>query len=380
MTVVNELTVLLSKLFMKEEIFGPVKMEEIKLPMNEPEKQNNNKEIKETKRPSFSLEYYPKGLANLGNTCFFNSSMQLMNASDSFVQGVFNRKCKKGLNCELFNFFTTMRSSKGSTVFNPSSFHHSVRSATKKFTSFSQEDSNDLILSILDTCIEEDKAILMSSKEEKRKLHAFLKTGIGSTVAFYLAGQVTCLECKFEDWVFDPCLDLALPLSYTEDILIVESDFIKTQVMLPECRARKAGKYDIAYKRIGGIKELRNISVKDYIKHFMALEALYDKSNLFKCPKCKKPVKSHHQFMMLDPPDCLFVSLKRFKRDGFMVRKNGKSIANDLVLDLTNYVIQEAGVVNRYVYKLVGFTNHGGSLSGGHYTAYVRNGDKYTNK
>ena len=98
---------------------------------------------------------------------------------------------------------------------------------------------------------------------------------------------------------------------------------------------------------------------------------------IMKCPKCKKLVKSLHQFFILDPPNCLFVTLKRFKREGHIARKNTKSIKNNISLDLNDFVLHESNKPTSCLYRLVGFTSHGGSLGGGHYTAYVQNNGKY---
>jgi ubiquitin C-terminal hydrolase len=272
-----------------------------------------------------------------------------------------------------------MRSPTGSSVFDPSSFHSSVRHATRKFLSYSQEDSHDLILSILDSCIEQEKSAIFS-KEERRKLHTFLKTRIGSTIAFYLVGQVICNECKSENWVFDPCLDLTLPLKYSEleERIDTETSETTTLVELPEGTTRKSAKQSILYKHNRGLGDKELTCVQDYIQQFLAQEKLYDKSNMFHCPKCKKDVKSMHEFYLLDPPDCLFVTLKRFKRDGFYVTKYSKQVENNLVIDLTDYIIQtDPNHVEECKYQLVGYTSHGGSLCGGHYTANVCNNGKY---
>jgi ubiquitin carboxyl-terminal hydrolase 4/11/15 len=79
---------------------------------------------------------------------------------------------------------------------------------------------------------------------------------------------------------------------------------------------------------------------------------------------------------MLDPPNCLLVTLKRFKREGHMARKNTKTIKNNMTLNLSDFVLHEENKPTSCQYNLVGFTSHGGSLGGGHYTAYVQNDGK----
>ena len=68
-------------------------------------------------------------------------------------------------------------------------------------------------------------------------------------------------------------------------------------------------------------------------------------------------------------PDILVITLKRFSN---MNRKNKSLIDFPLYdLDLSKYVVGYNK--SSYVYDLYGVCNHSGGVSGGHYTAHVKN-------
>lgn len=78
------------------------------------------------------------------------------------------------------------------------------------------------------------------------KLHTFLKTCVGSTIAFYLAGHIICDQCKTNSLVLDPALDLSLPLKY--DRITEDYDFTTINVFLPEGCKRNVRQYDICIR------------------------------------------------------------------------------------------------------------------------------------
>lgn len=108
------------------------------------------------------------------------------------------------------------------------------------------------------------------------------------------------------------------------------------------------------------------------------------------------------RFIIRHAPEVLLIQLKRFSQFGYRggLRKISGRVAFPIELDLTPFVEQdpnnqetvekeqvlqnvskrkrgegaESSNVQAHRYILIGVTVHGGSLSGGHYTAYVREG------
>lgn len=72
-------------------------------------------------------------------------------------------------------------------------------------------------------------------------------------------------------------------------------------------------------------------------------------------------------------PDILIIHLKRFNNQNRKINK----VVNTTIkhLDLSKYVIGYNK--DSYKYDLFGVCNHSGGCLGGHYTSYVKNGDKW---
>ena len=74
-----------------------------------------------------------------------------------------------------------------------------------------------------------------------------------------------------------------------------------------------------------------------------------------------------------DLPNVLIITLKRFSND---MKKNKCAVDFPLEdLDMSQYVIGYNK--HTYIYDLYAICNHGGSVMGGHYTASIKNGNKW---
>ncbi|KAI0560531.1 Ubiquitin carboxyl-terminal hydrolase [Gracilaria domingensis] len=130
-----------------------------------------------------------------------------------------------------------------------------------------------------------------------------------------------------------------------------------------------------------------------------------EEDNLLKDVKVDVPTvrtTAEKRFMIRDAPSVLAIQLKRFMQTGFRggLRKISGSVAFPVKLDITNFMdieneekddhesdslnvskrkrkergCSDTAKSEGYEYILTGVCVHGGSLSGGHYTAYVREG------
>ena len=298
------------------------------------------------------------GLVNLGNTCFLNSCMQVLNHTYELNEFLNSRKCTAHLKSNIedatilveWNDLRTVMWS-GNGVVSPKKFVHNVhRIATIKkreiFTGFAQNDMPEFLLFMMD-CLHNSisRGVTMSikgctqnntddmavqcyemlkhiySKEYSEIMHTFY--GIYVSTMYSRDGQ-TRHGLKPEQY-------------FILDLPIVDNNVFATT--LYEC-------FDIFTKS----EILEN-------EHAWFNEKTGQKESITK------------QMSFWDFPKVLVVSLKRFSVDG-------QHRLNTMVdfplenLDLSRYV--KGYNPPSYKYDLYGVCNHYGGVLGGHYTAFVK--------
>lgn len=111
-----------------------------------------------------------------------------------------------------------------------------------------------------------------------------------------------------------------------------------------------------------------NISIYDCLRCFSTPEKL-DEMNSIYCKICKSHVQGIKKMEVFKLPKILIVHLKRFKHNGYYNSKIDKFIDFPIDgLDLRDFTITKRGNFDLYA-----VSNHYGSTSGGHYTAYAKN-------
>ncbi|XP_057248648.1 ubiquitin carboxyl-terminal hydrolase 2 isoform X2 [Beta vulgaris subsp. vulgaris] len=160
--------------------------------------------------------YAVRGLINLGNTCFFNSVLQNLLAMDVLrdyllklegSMGAFSSALKKLL-------IETDPGSGLRNVINPKPLFGCVVAKAPQFRGYEQQDSHELLRYLLDGLSSEDlhaKKSGGSSPENGRSL-----LGSAPYVDAIFGGQtsstVSCVECGNSSVVYEPFLDLSLPV------------------------------------------------------------------------------------------------------------------------------------------------------------------------
>jgi ubiquitin carboxyl-terminal hydrolase 8 len=94
------------------------------------------------------------------------------------------------------------------------------------------------------------------------------------------------------------------------------------------------------------------------------------------CKKCKKQVAATKTMSIWSCPDILVINLKRFKPNQIESEKINKLVNFPLELDMSGFIQDPRNKMNA-MYDLYATSNHGGGLEGGHYWAYVKNGNKW---
>ena len=127
------------------------------------------------------------------------------------------------------------------------------------------------------------------------------------------------------------------------------------------------------------ITKSKEISIYDCLEAFRTEEKL-EKENSWFCSTCKTHQEAYKRLEIFRVPNILIIQLKRFKikstniYNGIMHNKKNDSFVFFPVnnLDLRQYVVEENSKKD-CIYDLCAISQHFGTLSSGHYTAYIKN-------
>lgn len=162
--------------------------------------------------------YVVRGLLNLGNTCFFNSIMQNLLAMDklrgyfSNIDGSFGP-----LTITLKKLFTETSLTAGKRgAVNPKSFFGCVCAKAPQFKGYQQQDSHELLRCLLDGLSMEEstarKKIKLMQDSYVSPSSSLSPTFVDVAFGGQVSSTVCCLECGHASTVYEPFLDLSLPV------------------------------------------------------------------------------------------------------------------------------------------------------------------------
>ncbi|KAL1188764.1 Ubiquitin carboxyl-terminal hydrolase 2 [Cardamine amara subsp. amara] len=159
--------------------------------------------------------YVVRGLVNLGNTCFFNSIMQNLLSLDLLRDHFLKEDGSVvggPLACSLKKLFTETKPEAGlKSVINPRVFFGSFCTKAPQFRGYDQHDSHELLRCLLDSLSTEESALRkkrgVSDNDEKSTLIDSVFRGETSSI-------VSCIECGHSSKVYEPFLDLSLPVPF----------------------------------------------------------------------------------------------------------------------------------------------------------------------
>ncbi|CAO3672678.1 unnamed protein product [Umbelopsis ramanniana] len=320
------------------------------------------------------------GLKNLGNTCYMNSIIQCLSGTIPlaryFLSGKYKNYINKtnhmgtgGMVADAFANLIRIMWSESYNFYSPVLFRNAIIRFAPQFEGSEQHDSQEFLNFLLDG-LHEDLNVVQRrpppTPEDPEqdawfeKLPDWEASGIAwekylkrnsSVIVSLFQGQfrnrLQCMTCHTTSTTYNSFMTLSLP--------IPASRRGPSQVTLQQC-----------------------------IDYFVREEIL-EKDDAWHCPKCKALRKATKQLTLSRLPDVLMIHLKRFSFDGPFNDKLETMVDFPIhSLDLSGYmpswatktIAQPDGSQKQpsFKYDLYAVSNHYGSLTGGHYTACVRNG------
>jgi len=299
----------------------------------------------------------PKGIANLGNTCYFNACIQVLSQTEPLNNLVRDKQEVENQTKAEKNIFMNWKDitqilhnhSDQNGLLQPRGFLNSVQTICP--TLFKENEPNDIsefllfFIQALHTCFSRSKKVLY-------------------TGTVYNDVDNIAIECY-------KLLTKTYELEYSEIMDIFQGIYVSrivsktniTQSTTPEL-------FFILDLSIPSSPE--NKTIYDCFNHFIAPETLEGENAWFN-EKTGQKEDIQKMFSFWSFPKILVICLKRFSYDG--VSKESCMVSFPHILDLRSYIYGYRA--SEYMYDLYGVCNHLGNVSGGHYTSFVKKAEKW---
>jgi len=296
------------------------------------------------------------GLTNLGNTCFLNSTIQILShtyeLNDFLEMKTFRKKLNNKYDSALLIEWDELRSLlwKENCIVSPFKFVKTVQKLAelKKqdiFTGFNQNDVSEFLIFVIDCfhialarevnmtiegkIIDDKDKIAVKCFERMKQMY---ENDYSEIWKIFYGIQISQLEN----------IETGKKISMTPEPFFIINLPIPTNNKLP--------------------------SLVDCFDLYVEGE-LMDGDNCIKIEDTNEKVTARKNLIFWSFPDILVIDIKRFNA---MNRKNQVMVDFPLEnLNLSKYVIGYDK--DSYIYDLYGVCNHSGSVMGGHYTSFVKN-------
>jgi len=301
------------------------------------------------------------GIDNLGNTCFLNSCLQVLNHTYELNEILNSTTTQRFLktnipDANILNEWNDLRNVmwSGNGIVSPNKFVHNVHEIAgvkgrEIFTGWAQNDMPEFLLFMIE-CIHNSYCRGIKMRINGNSENA---TDIMALQCYGMLQNIYLKE-------YSEIMDLFYGIYMSE---IISMDENKRLAIKPE-------HYFILDLPVLDGNILAN-NIYDCFNMFCKTEILEGDNAWFnETTGTKENIKK--QFSFWNFPKILVISLKRFSPDG--TQKINNTIQFPLEdLDLSGYV--RGYNASTYKYDLYGVCNHMGGVMGGHYTAFVKHAE-----
>jgi ubiquitin carboxyl-terminal hydrolase 8 len=296
------------------------------------------------------------GLANLGNTCFINSCMQVLShtyeLNEFLEKESYKKKLKNKVDSILIIEWDNLRKIIWSSncIISPGKFLKSVQKVAQvkgleMFTGYSQNDLPEFMLFIIDcfhnSLAREIKMTISGTPENETDKIAIM--------CFEMIKNMYSKEYS-EIWNIFYAVHVSeiSNLETGEKLRTSPEPYFMIDLPIPENN--------------------KSPTLIDCFNYYVQGEIL-EGENAWYNEETKMKTNIRKRILFWSFPNILVIDFKRFNN---RFQKNQILITFPIDnLDLSNYVIGYKKDI--YIYELYGVCNHSGGTQGGHYTAYVKN-------
>ena len=296
------------------------------------------------------------GLANLGNTCFVNSCMQVIShtyeLNDFLEKESYKKKLKNKPDSALMLEWDNLRKLvwNSNCIISPGKFIKTIQKVAKVkglelFTGYSQNDLPEFLLFIIDcfhTSIAREISMTISGSPEN-------ETDKIAILCFEMIKNMYSKEYS-EIWNIFYAVHVSeiSNLETGEKIKSTPEPYFMIDLPIPENN--------------------KTPTLIDCFNYYVQGEVLEGENAWFHEETSKK-INIRKKILFWSFPNILVIDFKRFNN---RFQKNQILVTFPLdELDLSDYVIGYKKDI--YKYELYGVCNHSGGTMGGHYTSYVKN-------
>jgi ubiquitin carboxyl-terminal hydrolase 8 len=288
------------------------------------------------------------GLCNLGNTCYLNSTLQIMshipelnNYLNKYNPDKYNNIIDKHLVIEWIELYNLMWSK--DCIISPKRFLFFLRElSSKKNALFSGNDQNDAVeyfYFVID-CFHNSL-----NNTDNLKLIKTNYKNINEAIDLYEKTNSSIIHTLFSSFIINNYINEE---THAEEFNKIETNFT-IELIIPNIN--------------------ESISIEQCIEYTFKTESMPD---LWLDDKTNTRKKLNKNTKICYLPQILVLHLKRWD---YTLRKNNKLITYQPTIDMHPFTMYNNA--DSCKYELFGIINHQGTVMGGHYYAYVKNNNQW---